>query len=40
MATPLLFFANPVECTELFTINGYIEKSLKMNTKTGELLME
>lgn len=36
---PELSFANPVECPELLTINGYMEKSMKMNTKTGELLI-
>lgn len=35
----LLTFANSAERPELLTINGYIEKFLKMNNKTGELQM-
>lgn len=39
MTILLLTFANSAECPGLLIINGYIEKFLKANNKTGELLM-
>ena len=39
MTILLLTFADSAECPELLTINGYIEKFLRTNNKTEELLM-
>lgn len=39
MTILLLTFADSAECPELLTINGYIEKFLRVNNKTGELQM-